>query len=210
LEDASIFTVELYAIHQALLRIQESTLHDFVIYPDSLSSLESIEQLYPTRHLLLSQIQDVIHNLAVDKNIPFVCVPGHSNIQGNETAAKAAKESTNLQMPPDLKMNTCDLKSKIKKESLATWQNQWEQTTSHMLNIKRTTKRWKSIKVFNRRAQIVITRMRTGHTHITHSYYMNHLEPPRCETTLTVSHILYECGLFDANSLGNDVKKNIN
>jgi hypothetical protein len=61
-----------------------------------------------------------------------------STVHGNETAVKA-----------DLKMNTCDLKSKIKKESLATWQNQWEQTTSHMLNIKRTTKRLESIKVFN-------------------------------------------------------------
>jgi hypothetical protein len=39
LDDGSIFTAELYAIHQALLRIQESSLHDFVIYFDSLSSL---------------------------------------------------------------------------------------------------------------------------------------------------------------------------
>jgi hypothetical protein len=120
-----------------------------------------MEQLHLTRHPLLNQIQDIIDNLAVDKNIAFVCVPGHSNIQGNGIADKAA---TNLQMPTDLKMNTCDLKSKIKKESLATWQNQWEQTTSHMLNIK-------CIKVFNRRAQAVITRMRIGHTHLTHSYY---------------------------------------
>jgi AAA15 family ATPase/GTPase len=41
-------------------RIQESTLQDFVIYYDSLSSLESVEQLCPTRHPLLYQIQDVI------------------------------------------------------------------------------------------------------------------------------------------------------
>jgi hypothetical protein len=44
LGDASIFVSELYVNdvnHQALLRIQESTLHDFVIYSDSLSSLES-------------------------------------------------------------------------------------------------------------------------------------------------------------------------
>jgi hypothetical protein len=67
LDDASIFTAEPYAIHQALQRFQKSTLHDFVIYSDSLSSLESIEQLYRTRHPLLNQIQDVINNLAVEK-----------------------------------------------------------------------------------------------------------------------------------------------
>jgi ribonuclease HI len=76
---------------KALLRIQESTLHDFVIYYDSLSSLESIEQLYPARHPLLKQIQVVIQNLGLDKNIAFVWVPGHSNIQGNETAEKEPK-----------------------------------------------------------------------------------------------------------------------
>jgi hypothetical protein len=106
-------------------------------------------------------------------------------------------------MPSDLKMNTCDLKSKIKKESLATWQNQWELTTSHMLNIERTTKRWESIKVFNRRAQVLITRMRMRIGH----------------TTLTVPHILYDCGLFgaarakyenDVYTLKNDVEKNEN
>jgi ribonuclease HI len=86
LDDTYIFTAELFGIHQALLRIQESILHNFVIYSDSLSSLESIEQLYPTRHPLLNHIQDVIHNLAVDKNIAFVWVPRHSYIQGNETA----------------------------------------------------------------------------------------------------------------------------
>jgi hypothetical protein len=34
LDDASIFTAELSTIHQALLRIQESTLHVFVIYSE--------------------------------------------------------------------------------------------------------------------------------------------------------------------------------
>jgi hypothetical protein len=100
------------------------------------------------------------------------------------------------------------LKSKIKKESIATLQNQWEQTTSHMLNIQRTTKRWESIKVFNCRAQVVITGMRIGHTH-----HMN----DNCDTTLMVPYILYDSGLFgaarakygiDVTSLENDVGKN--
>jgi hypothetical protein len=51
LDDASIFTAELPFIKDFFV-IQESTLHDLVIYSDSLSSLESIEQLYPTRHPL--------------------------------------------------------------------------------------------------------------------------------------------------------------
>jgi hypothetical protein len=38
---------------------------------------------------------------------------------------KAMRQLTKQpKQPPDLKMKTCDLKSKIKTESLATWQNQ--------------------------------------------------------------------------------------
>jgi hypothetical protein len=66
-----------------------------------------------------------------------------------------------------------------------------------MLNIKRSTKRCESIKVFNRRARVVNTRRRIGHTHLTHCYQMNHLEPPRCNN----SDILYDCGLFGAATL---------
>jgi hypothetical protein len=58
-------------------------------------------------------------------------------------------------MQSDLKTNTCELKSKVKRESLATW----EQSTSQMLNIEQTAKRWDAIEVFNRRVQVVITRM---------------------------------------------------
>jgi hypothetical protein len=72
----------------------------------------------------ISQIKDVIHDLEDDKNIAFVWVSGHCNFQGNETVDKTVKEGTNLKMPSDLKMNTCDLKSKVKRVSLATWQNQ--------------------------------------------------------------------------------------
>jgi hypothetical protein len=60
-------------------------------------------------------------------------------------------------------------------------------------------KRCEAIKVFNRKAQVVITRMRIGHTHLTHSYHMNQLEPPRCDNCdTTVPYILYDCGLFGA------------
>jgi hypothetical protein len=82
-----------------------------------------MKQLYPTRHPLLNQSQDVIHELAVDKNIALI----------------------------------------------------------------------EAIKVFNRRAEVVITSMRIGHIHLTYSY---HLEPPHCDTTLTVPHNLHDCGLF--------------
>jgi hypothetical protein len=69
-------------------------------------------------------------------------------------------------MQSDLKMNTCDLKSKVKRGTLATWQ--WEQSTSQMLNIGQAAKRWDAIEVFNRGVQVVITKIE-NRTHPTNS-----------------------------------------
>jgi hypothetical protein len=120
-----------------------------------------MKQLYPTRHSLLNQSQDVIHELAVDKNIALVWIPGQRSHQFTNTVRSQAEMISNR---------------KSKEKALEIWQNQWE-----------------AIKVFNRRAEVVITSMRIGHTHLTYSY---HLEPPHCDTTLTVPHILHDCGLF--------------
>jgi hypothetical protein len=68
----------------------------------------------------------------------------YSYNQGNEIADK---EDTTFEMQLDIKM-----KSKIKKRKLSNMAT-WYQTTSQMLNIKVTTKRWEAIKVFNRSAQ---------------------------------------------------------
>jgi hypothetical protein len=121
-----------WTMHQFLLQMSFTPfIKHFYVFKNqpymtsaSLSSLDSIEQLYLTQHPLLNQIHHVIHNLAVDNTSHS---SGCQDIAIFKTADKAA---TNLQMPSDFKMNTCDLKSKIKKESLTTWQNQWEQTTS--------------------------------------------------------------------------------
>ncbi len=64
----------------------------------------------------------------------------------------------------------------------------------------------------SRSEEIVLSRLRIGHTRLTHSYGMKCEDAPRCvacDRDLTVEHILIECGdfaevrqrYFDAESL---------
>jgi hypothetical protein len=69
-----------------------SRINLIVIYSTTFSSLESIEQLFPTHHLFLNRIQDVIHDLAV-------WVPWHYYIQGYKTTDKAAKQTNAVRWP---------------------------------------------------------------------------------------------------------------
>ena len=48
----------------------------------------------------------------------------------------------------------------------------------------------------NRREEIILARLRIGHTHMTHSYLLKGEDLPECipcNTTLSVKHLLVEC-----------------
>ena len=50
-----------------------------------------------------------------------------------------------------------------------------------------------------RQEEVVLARLRIGHTRITHSYLLKREEPPYCfgcDTLFTVRHFLLECGDF--------------
>ncbi|KAJ8929449.1 hypothetical protein NQ314_017860 [Rhamnusium bicolor] len=74
-------------------------------------------------------------------------------------------------------------------------QEQWQQKTSKLLEIKTSVKPWQSIPP-RRREQIILSRLRLGHTRLTHEYLLNRSDEPFCETchtSLTVRHILVQC-----------------
>ncbi|XP_015370017.1 PREDICTED: uncharacterized protein LOC107166038, partial [Diuraphis noxia] len=60
-----------------------------------------------------------------------------------------------------------------------------------------TTERWKNIANLYRKEEMLLTRLRIGHTRFTHhGYLMSKEEQPRCTTCgvhMTIKHILVEC-----------------
>jgi hypothetical protein len=52
-----------------------------------------------------------------------------------------------------------------------------------------------------RKIEVVINRLHIGHTKITHSYIINHEEPPLCNTCgvqVSIKHILTECLFYES------------
>ena len=65
-----------------------------------------------------------------------------------------------------------------------------------MKEIKPIAGLWSSSVRRNRREEIVLARLRLGHTVLTHSYVIDQLPPPlcpSCQRPQTVTHILIEC-----------------
>ena len=80
------------------------------------------------------------------------------------------------------------------------WQQQWSNNIHNKLfQIQPTLGEWRPASRKSRREQVVISRLRIGHTRITHSFILKQESQPQCstcQTTCTVKHILIECRTF--------------
>jgi len=106
--NASIFTAELYAISLALAVIRRRKEKNFIIFSDSMSSLEAISGF----KLEIDIVQNIVKyytHLANSGKIIILCwIPSHVNIHGNERADTAAKSVLSLPIG-NMKLPACEL-----------------------------------------------------------------------------------------------------
>ena len=200
--NSSIFTAELEGIHQALRFIRVSTMNRFVIFCDSKSVLESIN-LHLDNNPLVVEILDTIQNLLSNhrKVIKLCWVPSHVGITGNEQADLAANgardgdEDTNRLIP------SSDLIPLVRTFIRQKWQSRYESHHSRFpLKLKEITPIINTFHVLglDRREEVVIHRIRIGHSRLTHGYLMEKKpNPPNCHfcnnSPISIRHILIEC-----------------
>ena len=119
-------------------------------------------------------------------------------MRGNERADSAAKPALDL-TPDKCRIPSTDLKPTINKFLHTKWQQQWSNNNHNKLfQIKPTLGEWRPASRKSRREQ-VISRLRNGHTRLTHSFILKQEPQPQCLTcltTCTVKQILIECRAF--------------
>ena len=195
-DGCSVFTAEAKAIDLALDFIDSCFLHDkFLIFSDSLSVLKALNHTSSKN----SQIQKLLekhHKIANTKEILFCWLPSHVGIIGNEIADRKAKDSLHLNMSTfEIPFNS--FKPLINKYILSEWQKSWDTATFNKLHAITPVVGNNSSAIRNvRREDVVITRLRIGHTRFTHSYILNREEQPfciACNKHITVKHILTDC-----------------
>ena len=80
------------------------------------------------------------------------------------------------------------------------WQTSWNNSIGNkLLDIKPTIGEYPSVVQNIRREEVVLARLRLGHTSVTHSYLLQGEEHPQCvgcDASFTVRHFLLECGDF--------------
>ena len=109
---------------------------------------------------------------------------------------KKAKESLNLEQTV-FKIPFNNYKPFINRYIFDKWQTSWnEKPFNKLKEIKPVIKESKSVISNIRREEVVLTRLRIGHTRITHSWLFNRDEQPNCtvcDVPFTVKHFLLDC-----------------
>ena len=199
LPESSIFTAELFAILIALEHIvRPSHERKFAIFSDSRAALQAIRSL-DTNHPILNRILlELINTRRTNKEVQLCWVPGHVDVPGNDKADEKAREAATSDGRPLNNGVPCrDYYPFIKGAIMNHWQSLWtEIQTNKLRTIKESVRPWSSSYNRDRRMEVVLCRLRIGHTLLTHSFLMERRPPPFCMdciVPLTVEHIVAEC-----------------
>ena len=141
----------------------------FVIFSDSLSVLQALNHTSSKN----SQIQQRLlkhHEISSSNTIIYCWLPSHTGIYGNEKANTNAKESLNLDQT-DFKIPFNNFKPFMNKYVLNKWQTSWNETCLNKLKeIEPVVNPHRLFSKLSRREEIILARLRIGHTRLTHSW----------------------------------------
>ena len=202
-DGCSIFTAEVEAINKALTYVKVSTRQSFVIFSDSMSVLQAIESQESKNPLVNRVFQTCQEVLSGNKYITFCWLPSHRDIRGNEDADRAAKDALSKAQPEKFELPCTDVFMKIQPFISSLWQERWDKEVGNKLHAimpQIDDKYYSGCR--NRKDEVIINRLRIGHTCLTHSFRMeNRPHPPLCDQCegdheLTVKHILIECNFL--------------
>ncbi|KAI5742970.1 hypothetical protein M8J77_013193 [Diaphorina citri] len=189
----SVYTSELIAVLLCLKHLKFLPKEKFVVISDSKSTLLALSNPSNT-----NPIVSLIHSCWTDllcygKQVAFLWCPSHTGIQGNEAVDRAARNPS-ASLPPLKLCSPEDFKPFICKLIKDLWQNSWSNipNSNKLKSIKPVIGPWPSSDRQNRHEEVVICRMRIGHTRATHGHLFKRAPPStcRCGEILSVQHIL--------------------
>ena len=169
-----------------------------MICTDSLSVIMAIRNTESDHPTIIDILELAHHLLETGFEITLVWIPGHCSVPGNEMADVQAKiavlsgDVCNIQL--GYKEYVPILRHAVRNLFNRLWVAYRPDT--NLKSIKVVSGKWETSMRSNRREEIVLCRLRLGHTLFTHSFILDRDPRPlcdRCQCPLSVQHILIEC-----------------
>lgn len=185
----SVFTAETTAVLEAVIYAKMNK-GKFVICTDSQSCINAVESPSNTQNAIVNIRNILLH---CPNKIKLMWIPGHVGISGNEHADAAAK---NIAITPSLMYDSVskqDIRAEATRLRLKSLIDDWGMYVHHYSAINPCRKMMVYDPNIPLRALRPFTRLRLGHTIVTHSYLLQRspIETcPFCEEASSLTHIL--------------------
>ena len=127
-------------------------------------------------------------------HVRFFWIPSHCGIEGNERVDQLAKETLDHNIDPLATVYHADLKPLVNSYIQQLVQTKWEVAVHS-----RDLYHLKKFQHLTRAEEVVITRLRIGHTKATKAHILFRGPPTtfhHCGQTLTIDHMLLECAVL--------------
>ena len=198
----SIYNAELRAVLKAVKLAKNDPLsQSTVIFTDSQSVKNSIEQRNSDHPLIVEILHTILEMSMLGKSVMVCWVPAHIGDPQNEKVDREAKAAAENDSPvSSAAVHYRDLYPAVRVNLQNEWEQSWiELTDNNLRDIKDNTRVWNSSLQKGRKTEVVLTILRIGHTRLTHSWLIDRTQPPvclMCDVPLSVKHILVECAQF--------------
>ena len=198
----SIYTAELVAIREALKFICSNRARQAIICTDSQSATKALS-VQCCDHPVLLDILELYHQ-DVDDGVDCVMVwiPGHTGIAGNVRADYWARKAHEKPVITPVNVGYRECVPQVRKCVADLFSEMWQDyRPTQLKQIKPATGHWESCVRQTRKEEVVLCRLRLGHTLLTHSHIIDHLPPLTCDVChcrQDVSHVQLECQKYDA------------
>ncbi|XP_035984330.1 uncharacterized protein LOC118557933 [Fundulus heteroclitus] len=202
-DGVSVYTGEMLALLLAVQWVEEVRPLKSIICSDSSSSLISLQNNQSdSRPDILIEIQQTLYRInMMGLVVNFVWVPAHNEIKGNEMADRMAKESTNkVRVDINVSFGITEIKGIIKQKAKDRWQKLWDEERKGRWLYK-IQKRIGQMRITerNRREEIIISRLRMGHTGLNRSLFLigkHQTGKCDCGEDETVEHVILNCNKY--------------
>lgn len=210
--NASIFTAEATALHQAVLFATNNNHRNVIVFTDSLSVAQALKSHNTNKHssyLLFEILQanfEFYRTNQMATKLTICWIPAHVGIVGNELADATAKTATVL-APETLQISRTDLKALIKKavttDNIRAIQEDGKLKGIQYFNriYTHSSKPWFEGHSLSRKELVFISRCRSGHVALNESLIkINLAQTAECECghgPQNLNHVIWSCPKFN-------------
>ncbi|XP_058840806.1 uncharacterized protein LOC131696273 [Topomyia yanbarensis] len=176
--------------------IAEKTLSErlLILNDGSHTRIDPATEAGTSQHPWIQQIENMLRG----RPIKLCWIPGHAGIHGNEEADRLAGEARG-NAPLQIAVPGADANNRMKTAIRNQWFRRWSASTEVKLReVKFDTGKWTDRE--NSAEQRVLTRLRIGHTRLTHDFLLKKTSPPVCDCCgiiVDVRHVILHCRKYD-------------